>query len=148
MQAVINDLCNESFPSWDPELLTHKGQNVFPSYVEVFLVEVLTQQPAKDVLVERALGELPTKGIRALSSRPPSVRTGRKRRSGLLLKSVRLASRSLYSSSNDSIWAILHETNAASLRSSSVKILVCHLGGGLTFFTLHLRLNLYLIHHT
>lgn len=83
-----------------------------------------------------------SKGIIPLSSRPPSVRTGRKGRRGLLLKSTWVAWRSLYYS-----WAILHEANDASLRSSAVEILVCHPGGGLTFFTLHLRLNLYLIHH-
>ena len=47
MQAVINDLSNELFPSWDPELPAHKSQCVFPSYVEVFLLKVLNQQPGQ-----------------------------------------------------------------------------------------------------
>ena len=47
VQAVINDLSNELFPSWDPELPAHKSQCVFPSYVEVFLLKVLNQQPGQ-----------------------------------------------------------------------------------------------------
>ena len=47
VHAVINDLSNEWFPSWDPELPTHKSQGVLPSYVEVFPLKVLNQQPGQ-----------------------------------------------------------------------------------------------------
>ena len=40
----------------------------------------------------------------------------------------------------------LAQANKASSRSSAVKFLVCHSGGGLTLFTLHVRVNLFLIH--
>ena len=120
VQAVINDLCNEWFPSWDPELPTHKSQGVFPSYVEVFPLKVLD----KGCFGERTTWCLASKGIGALSRWPPtltipSVRTGCKGRSGLLLDSAQLAWRSLYSCLNNSIWAILHKANKASSRSST-----------------------------
>ena len=86
-----------------------------------------------------------SKGIRALSSRPPSVRTGRKGRSELLLRAW-VAWRSLYPSPNDLIWAILHEANDPSLRSSAVEILICHPGGAYKAFPSRVLLPFYYNH--
>ena len=117
-----------------------------------FLWRSWTRNLDKGCFGERTTWCLASKGIGALSRWPrtltmPSVRSGRKGRSGLLLDSAQLAWRSLYFCLNDSIWAILHKANKASSRSSAVKFSICRSGGGLTLFALHLRLNLYLIHY-
>ena len=95
-----------------------------PPTWKCFLWRSWTSNLDKGCFGERTTWCLVSKGIGALSRWPPtltipSVRTGCKGRSGLLLDSAQLAWRSLYSCLNNSIWAILHKANKASSRSST-----------------------------
>ena len=96
-----------SHVSWHPKLPMHKSQCVFPSYVEVFPLKVVNQKPGqrmfwlKDYLVPCLKGY--RSFVQVATNSMPSVRSGRKGRSVLVLDSAQLAGRSLYFCLNDSI---------------------------------------------